>query len=560
MDNYPVNFTNLMKAGKLIVLVIILGIILVGCGQKEPEPQLPYPPRVAEREGGLFRFQLTGDPNNLDPVKFDFQDSSARQLMFLLYDGLVEYHPDTLEIIPSLAEEWQVSEDGRIYTFSIKSGIKFHNGKEVTAEVFKQSWERLLNPQREYPNSFLLQNIAGAQERLAGRAQEVRGIKIIDPYTLQVELLEPNSAFLAIVGHPATFPIDVEMADKAGQTYGTDTGLVVGTGPFRLVEWQQNKQLTLEKNPGYFGYVPYIERLEMPIIQDNEEALALLEAGKLHYLQEIPVGRLNYVQSNPEMAGLLIKEPFLASYYYAFNTHEPPFDNVKIRQALNYAIDREAIIEHLWEGLGQPLGGVVPIGFDDYSYPNNGYTYNPTMAKKLLEDTGYPLGFGLPDVVLSYNSSSGHQVIARAVQQQLAQIGIKVVLEELTWEDLMDKIRQGEGNIFRLGWLADYPDVDNFLYNSFYSEAVNKGNLLRYSNNLADELLLKARAEQDQTKRLELYALTESYLISDAPMLWLFSYEKAAMQGDFVKGLKLNSLGVVPLEQVWIERIEMGED
>ncbi|MBS4025638.1 MAG: peptide ABC transporter substrate-binding protein [Clostridia bacterium] len=548
------NSMRIKRAVIMIIISAILTVFLGGCGKKEPEQTQAYPPRVAEREGGIFRFQLANDPSSLDPARFDFQDSSSRQLMYLLYDGLVDFHSQTMEVIPSLSSNWQISEDGKTYRFYLQEGIKFHNGKEVTAEVFKESWERLLSPGKKYANSFLLQGIVGAKDLQAGKAEEAKGIKVIAPYTLQVELEEPNSAFLSILGHPATFPVDLSVAEKAGDKYGSDKALVVGTGPFRIVEWQRNKQLTLEQNPGYFGHISYIERLEMPIVKDSEEALIMLEAGKLHFIQEIPAGKMSYVDNNPELADLIVKEPFLATYYYAFNLTEPPFDNVKIRQALNYAINRELIIEYLWEGLGEPLGGIVPVGFNQYGYPKNGYTYNLAVAKKLLEDTGHPLGFGIPDVVLTYNSSAGHRAIARAVQQQLAQIGIKAILEEVSWEELLTKMQQGDGNIFRMGWIADYPHVDNFLYNSFYSGAINKGNIMNYTNNLVDDLLKQARAERDIAKSMELYSLAESYLIADAPMLWLFSYQKGAMQGDYVRGLKLNALGVVPLEQVWIEK------
>jgi peptide/nickel transport system substrate-binding protein/oligopeptide transport system substrate-binding protein len=537
----------------IMALAVIVAIALGGCGKKDPKEAQFYPPRVAEREGGVFKFQLANDPGSLDPARFDFQNISSRQLMYLLYDGLVDYHPETMEVIPSLAYNWQVSEDGKTYQFYLREGIKFHNGMEVTAEVFKKSWERLFSPGKKYTNSFMLQSIVGAKELQAGRAREAKGIKVITPYTLQVELEEPNNAFLSILGHPATFPVDLVVVEKTGDKYGSDKAAVVGTGPYRLVEWQKNKQLTLEKNPEYFGHNSYIERLEMPIIKNSEEALIMLEAGKLHFIQEIPIGKMGYVNSKPELAGLVVKAPFLATYYYAFNLTAPPFDNVKIRQALNYAIDRELIIEYLWEGLGKPLGGIVPAGFGNYSYPKNSYTYNLTMAKKLLEDTGHPLGFGIPDILLTYNSSAGHRAIARAVQQQLAQIGIKVILEEVSWEELLAKMQRGDGNIFRVGWIADYPHVDNFLYNSFHSGAVNKGNILNYANNLVDDLLKQARQEKDLAKSMELYSLAESYLIADAPMLWLFSYQKGAMQGDYVQGLMLNALGVVPVEQVWLE-------
>ncbi|MDW7675392.1 MAG: peptide ABC transporter substrate-binding protein [Bacillota bacterium] len=543
-----------LKIKVILLIMLIIGVVVIGgCGKNESLESQPLPVRVHEREGGVFRFQLSNDPVSLDPVSFDYQDPAARQLMYLLYDGLIEYHPDTMEPIANLATSWEISNDGKTYTFNIKEGVLFHNGKEVTAEVLKESWERLLNPAKNYPNSFLLQNIVGAEDLLSGRTKEASGIVVLSDYRLQVELETPNSNFLSILGHPATFPVNMSVIEKVGDSYGSSKELVIGTGPFQMVEWEKNKMITLEKNNNYYGHEPYIERLEMPIIKDNEEALVLLEGGKLHFINDIPFGKMNYVRNHPQLAELVIEAPFLASYYYGLNINKPPLNNVKLRQALNYAIDREVILQHLWEGIGQPLGGVVPPGFGNYKYPNNVYNYNLTNAKKLLEDIGYPMGFGLPDLVLTYNTSAGHKTIAEAIQQQLAQIGIKVILEEVSWEELMTNMQEGTGDMFRLGWIADYPDVDSFLFPSFHTQTIDKGNFLSYSNNLVDDLLLQARAESNYEKRMELYSLAESYLIADAPMLWLFSYEQVAMKGDYVEGLKINSLGVVPLEFVWLE-------
>lgn len=530
-------------------------LVINGCSFKREDPEPDYSPRIINREGGVFKFQLVNDPLDLDPATFNFQSTDARQLMFLLYRGLVDYDPETMKPIPAIADSWEISEDGLIYTFILNKEVKFHNGKEVTAEALKQSWERLLRADKKYVNSFVLENVVGAKEKLAGQAQEVSGVRVLDNYRLEVELKTPNSSFLSLLGHPATFPVDIEEVETAGDKYGKHNGGVIGTGPFQMVEWQQGKQLVLEKNDDYFGHEAYIERLEMPIIPDNEEALVLLEAGKLHFIQEVPLGKLSYVENNEQLSPLIIKSPLLASYYYSFNINKPPLDNEKIRQALNYAVDREMLIEHLWEGIGTPLGGAVPEGFAKYNYPTNRYTHNTSMAQKLLEDAGYPMGFGLPDLVLTYNDVAGHGIIAQAIQQQLAQIGVKVVLEEVTWEKLLDKMKKQDGDMFRSGWLADYPDVDSFLYSSFYSEAVEKGNYLKYSNSMVDDLLMQGRSQLNSEKRQDTYALAESYIIDDAPKLWLFSYEKIVMRGDYVQGLTIDSLGVAQLEQVWIEQI-----
>ena len=549
-------FSKIKSKYKLAILLIIIftATIWTGCIGKKERVETPPPiERVEEREGGLFRFQLTSDPGNLDPAAFNFQNQSAKQLMYLLYRGLVAYHHESLEIVPSIANKWSVSEDGLIYTFYLNEGIIFHNGNPINAQTFKDSWERILAPGKNFSNRFVFMDIVGAGDKLNGRVQETVGIRVLDELTLQVQLATPNSAFLSMMAHPSTFPVDTELVNRAGDSFGQTASSIIGAGPFKMVEWHKNKELVLEKNENYFGYEPYIQRLEMPIIPDSEEALVLLEAGKLHYIQEVPIGRLAQIRNDQQLSPLLIETPFLASYYYSFNIHKPPLDNVKIRQALNFAVDRELIIEHLWENLGTPLGGVVPQGFANYPYPKNAYTFNLPMAKKLLEDAGYPLGFGLPDLVLTYNDTPGHRAIAKAVQQQLAQVGVRVVLEEVSWEQLIKNMQNLQGDIFRLGWIADYPDVDSFLYNQFSTQAIGKGNYLKYSNSLVDELLTQARRELNLQKRNELYALAESYLIADAPMLWLFGYDKAVMRGDYVKGLHVNQLGVVNLELVWLE-------
>ncbi|MGF7186211.1 peptide/nickel transport system substrate-binding protein/oligopeptide transport system substrate-binding protein [Desulfitispora alkaliphila] len=538
--------SNLMH---LICIIGLIGILLSGCfGQSEQEGEQTRP---MEREGGVFRYHLQSNPVTLDPAKYSQQDASGRQVIHQIYDGLVAYHPETLEVVPAIAEKWNINEDRTVYNFTLKEGVKLHNDKEVTAEIVKASWERLLSSSGDNMNSYLLENIVGADEKKAGRIDYVTGIRVISDYQLEVELKSPNSAFLKALGHPATFPMDIE----------NEGDIPVGAGPFRLVEWQDNKQIVLEKYPDYYGQEPYLDRVEMPIINDLEEALVELEAGRLHYLQEVPLGRVDEVRKHYQLRELIIETDFLATYYLGINLNKEPFDQPGLRQVLNYAIDRELIIEHLKEGVASPLGRVLPPGLTRYARDlRNEYEYKPDEAKRMLDELGYPAGFGLPEISISFNDTGGHGVIAQAVQQQLAQIGITSVLDPMEWEDLVDGAKGRELDVFRMGWLADYPDPDNFLYSNFHSSMAGSGNFTGYSNEEVDNLLDMARTELNQDKRADLYNKAEQKIVAEAPMIWLFSYRSLSMRGDYVHGLEVTPMGTIPLENVWISFDDPDDD
>lgn len=467
-----------------------------------------------------------------------------------LYDGLICYNPETLKPEPNLAKSWQISPDGKVYQFELRQGIKFHNGREVTAADVKYSWERILDPATRADSAFLLLPIQGAREVIEGKAKQVSGITVIDDYHLQVVLEQPDASFISRLGQPPFFIVDRNVTEKEGKEYGTSNGSVVGTGPFKVKEWVSGERVVIERNPAYFGPKANLNEVQFIFLKNARDGLTLFQQGQLDILDQVPMDQVKHIFSDPAMAKLLVRRPLLSTYYIGFNVQYEPFNNLKLRQAVAYAINRQAIVDEILGGTGTPLYGLLPsVFFESKQEPR--YPYDPEMATKLLAEAGYPQGKGLPLITFSYNAGPGHEAIAVMLKKQLAQVGIKVRLRSVTWNYYQTALAGGECQFFRVGWLADYPDPDDLFYSNFHSNQIGSSNYCLYRNPQVDSLLEGARREtKDLAKRLTIYRQVEQLIIEDVPLIGLFSWDALKLVGPDVRGLKVTSLNTVPLNKV----------
>lgn len=536
------------KDYKKVVLGLLcfaaVSLFLAGCGGAKTARQPDFSQPVS---GGTLKYSLLDDPVSLDPAKFN--DELSINVGKEIFDGLVDFDYRTKKIVAVHAETWDV-QNNQIYTFHLRKGTRFQNGREVTAQDFKYSFERLLDPKTAAHAAWILESVRGAQDRLSGKAKETEGIKVIDDYTLQITLVKPYNGFLFRLTHPGASVVDRQTVAAAGERFaaiGAKPEEVVGSGPFKLVQWQPKSSIRLVRNNEYFGRKAYLEGIEFKIIADETTTLNEFRAGNLDLTDRIPPGQKSLVEQ--EFAGQSVTANIWGMEFYGFNLAKPPFkDNVKLRQALNYAIDREGIIKAVLEGKGIPAKTVLPPAVPEHDGALQGYSYDPAKAAGLLAQAGYPGGQGLPELEISYNIRETNQKIAEAVQAQWKQIGFKTKLKPLPLPDFQKEVVQGNFTIFKLGWAADYPEPDSILNPLFSS---TPGNLMSYANPEVDTLLDKAQAASEQD-RIALYREAERKITDDAPVVWLFHPEKFYLKGQKVQGFETNLMGQIVFDEIWI--------
>ncbi len=484
-------------------------------------------------EGRPFRFGLVGQAKTVDPALVE--NHVEKILASTMYESLVRWDDQTQSLKPCLASNWGYSKDSKSIIFMIKTDVTFHNGRRMQALDVKRSWERSLKALGSPATTSLFATVVGAKEFIKGTTQEITGIKVVDRHTIQVNLTQPDSAFVYKVTHPAFWVVDTK--DRIE--------IPPGTGPFKLGAFQPDNNLTVKGYRYYHGLRPALSQIQFTCYKDENQGLAAFRAGNLDALDSVP---------RSEVAGLLeaksgeclIKSPLMGFYAYAMNINKPPFNQANFRRAMNYCIDRDLLIKNVMGGVGQPAKGIIPIAVPGYNRSLQGYMLDSENAIELLSDTDYFKNVKLPAIKLIYNSDQGHARIALALKTQLETMQIVVQPTSLSWEDYVKKMTSMQLDFFRFGWDADYPDADNFLYPLFHSSQIGITNLTGYKNTQVDRILEAARAEtQSNTERLKLLRRAEQIILDDAPMLWLIQKETACLVGPEVEGFKLDGLRMI---------------
>jgi len=517
----------------LIVVAALVGTVFIGC-------------KKDEKLGGTFRIYIH-EPVSLDPP--NSYESEGIQVIRQVFDGLVKYDPETLETIPAVAESWDVSDDGLIYTFHLRKGVKFHSGREVVADDFVYSWSRLTLKDTASYLAYHAEPIVGYDECQEGTADTLSGVKALDDYTLQVTLKYPYGDFIKTLGHVCFFPVAKEDIEKWGDEYADH---INGNGAFKFVEWVHDQYVTLERNGDYWGEKAHLDNVKYVIFADENTAFLEFKAGNLEYTA-IPQGKVESTRDDPKLKDNAIIKPILAIYYFAMNVKNPPFaDNLALREAVNYGIDRQNICDVINEGVSVPATGFVPPGIPGYEADMMEYTYDPEEAKEKLAEAGYPDGEGLDPIQFGINVGSGHEMIAEAMQADLKEIGIEIEIVPMEWGTALEAFKNGEISFFRLGWLADYPIQDNFLFPLFYSESAD--NYSGYSNPEVDKMLLEARKIADEEERQAKYREVEKTILKDSAFALVYFYGARRIVQPYVKGFYLSNMEEYDLSKVWLEK------
>lgn len=518
-----------------ILALVILTLALAAAGAVFMQKAL-YTSSLSTRP---FNLGLSETVEKLEPAHI--QNHSQRLVASATYEGLVYYDESRQSVQPRLARSWKYSPDGKTITIQLRKDVKFSNGKKLTAQDVKASFEYNIVNSQDWNNTCLYLPIAGSKEKINGKAMEITGIQVLDNHSLRITLIQPHAAFIASLSNPIFWVMDLE------------SGLTppAGTGPYMLKE-KSSASLQFLRNDHYYRGRPHLSALNVTIYSDDDTAFKAYKEGKLDLLDNIPPAEMANIRQSKDYKGLLIEKPVLEIYCLGFNMHRDPYvHSYLLRRALNYAIDREHIIKQLSGDGYLPSKGPVPAGLEALNEDIPGYRYDANKARQLLAEAGYLDGKGLPILTLTYNDDSGHAIVAGEVARQLAEFGIRVQTQQQGWDYYKKQINSRALSFFRLSWAADYPNADNYLYSLFHSSQIGMTNFCGYQNPQVDKILNNSRQQyKDPQTRLQLLRRAEAMIIDDAPCLWLFQKKAQKLVSKDVRNLKLDCMEMIDWYQV----------
>ena len=441
-----------------------------------------------------------------------------------IYDRLVDIEvkeDGSSEIVPSLAESWEISGDALTYTFHLRQGVKFHNGEELTADDVEYSFTRQLSVEGAVNTDFLAQ-IKGASQLLEGTADQLEGFETVDDYTFTITLSEPYAGFLACLSTPGCSIYNREATEAAGDQFGLDPSVTVGTGPFRLTDWTINDQLVLTRYEDYWKGPSELPGVVIRIVPDTETQRMMFESGELDVvdLDYLPDAVDDFTTRYPDQ---IVSGPRVGTTYFTMNQNIEPFQDVRVRKAVQMAIDRQAILDALYGGRGQVENGIYPHGLYGFNSSLPEITYDPEEAKALLAEAGYANGFEMQIAADSSASDATNQAL-EIIQAQLGEIGIQAEIQNMDESTWLATRNSGEMGSFMSTWTADYNDPDNFIYTFFGTPENTKLRSLNYSDTEVMERVQKARTIVDADERIAEYqALEEKIVTEDAAWVPMYS-------------------------------------
>jgi len=572
---------------KLIYLFIGAAVLLLSCGEDQNDSVIEK--RVAKGEvsyGGVFKINETEDFKTLYPLSVTL--ALEQRIINQIYEGLVKLDQNDLSILPALAEKWDINEDATSYTFHLRKGIYFHDnncfdggkGREVTANDFKYCFDKLCIGDASNKMYWLFEErVQGAKEYHQSIINKnpleggVSGVKVIDNYTLQIDLNYSFAGFLNIISHSACTVYPKEAID----TYKSDMRTnCIGTGPFKLKKIKESETVILERNPFYWdvdeygNQLPYLDGIKISFNKEKKAELLNFKKGNLDMVFRLPlemidnvVGELEDAKKGGNRPYIMQVEPALSVYYLGFQHQREPFNNIDVRKAFNYAIDREAIVTYTLQGEGRPaLHGIIPP-FKGYDYENvKGYEFSVKKAKEHMRKAGFPNGKGFPEITFQINSGGGGRnvQISEVVQKMLSEnLGITINIQQVPLGQQRLNIESGRAFFWKAGWNADYPDPESFLNllnGDNVPEDLSKSayiNSMRYKNEKFDSLYNTALREVSDLKRFELYRQADQQASDDAAIMPIFYDENTRLLQVYVKNFPSNAMEHRDMTRVYFD-------
>lgn len=494
-------------------LVVAMALV-VGCTKKKAaEPELPYGLSFKD----TLRINIMQEPPSLDWAKST--DTTSGLIAINMMDGLLEYDFKNGEIglKGALATDWKSEKESKRWIFTLKKGVKWTDGVEFTGQHLVDGWERLLNPNTASQYSYFLFNVKNARKYNQGKLKDFSKVGVkVDDDKLIVDLEESQSYFPYLLTHQSTFPARVDVVKKHGDKW-TEPENIQTLGAYRLKMWKHDTAIIMERNEEYHGQKGEIKNILAYMINENSTALNMFDSNQvdsLHTLPSTEIGRLREREEYKE-AGIL------GIYYYGFNVNKAPMDNVLVRKAINHAIDRTAITKMLAGGQ-KPISGWLPPGMYGYK-ETGGLHFDVAKANELLDKAGYKDRSKFPKLKIGFNTNEDHQRVAENVQAQLKMhLKIDVELENSEWKVFLGKVKSDPPHIFRMGWVADYPDPENFL-GLLTSESENNYTGWKFPE--FDKLIQKALKMATQAERAKIYQEAQTLLTeAQAPVFPIYSY------------------------------------
>ena len=519
------------KLSLILAAALTAGLALTGCGGSKTSDTTENTAgaeseTAAEVKGvdvdttGYLVAALNADIQTADVQK----TSKDYEVPFNIFDRLVDVEVDAdgnSKIVPSLAENWDISDDGLEYTFHLRQGVKFHNGNDFTAEDVAYTFHRMLTVEGGVNTEFIDQ-IKGADELLAGETDTLEGVEVVDDYTIKVTLKEPFAGFLASISSPGVSIYDSEATEAAGDQFGMDPAVTVGTGPFEFSSWSFNNQLVLTRNEDYWKGASKLPGVVIKIIPDTETQSMMFENGELDILDlDYAADSVDrFTETYPDQ---IVQGPRVGIVYFTMNFNKEPFQDVRVRKAVQMSIDRQAILDALYGGRGQVEQGIFPHGLIGFNPDQEEIKYDPEAAKALLAEAGYADGFDM-EIAADSSASDTMTMALEIVSDQLAEVGIRAEIknyDESTW---LETRKSGELGSFMSTWSADYNDPDNFIYTFFGNEEKTRIRSINYPDTEVMERVAKARTIVNENERLAEYkALEEKIIHEDAAWVPMFS-------------------------------------
>ncbi|MBI3770045.1 MAG: ABC transporter substrate-binding protein [Deltaproteobacteria bacterium] len=521
------------------VLALLVLALTVGCERD----RLDWPARApGERRGGVLRLAAPEDVPTLDPaLGYDTRSWFFEQHLF---ETLVAYDERAV-LVPGLAERWEVSPDARRYRFTLRRDLVFSDGTPLTATDVVGSLERVLDPRTRSQGAEYFRGIVGAEEFVRGEASHVVGLRAPDARAVDIELAASDPLFLHKLALLFAAVVPAERARRLGDDFTTQP---LGSGPFVLREWRRGERIVLARNPRYRDPErPYLDGIVQQLGVNPELSWLMFESGELD-VTGIPPADFPAVMRDPEQAALTIHATALETMFVGLNCEMPPLDDPRVRQALNYAVNKADVIA-LLNGRGVEARGIVPPNMPGYRVELAGYPFDREKARALLAEAGFAAGFATE---IWTQGTDTDLKIAQKLQQDFAKVGVQLAIKSVAWASFLDAIRQPKTvPVLDLGWSADFPDPSNFLDVLFHSGGAN--NHAFYADPAVDRLLEEARTVLDETARFGLDAEAERLIVAAAPLIFLYHPITYVMHDRRVHGYAIHPFLPARVTDVWLD-------
>lgn len=545
------------KIALLLALVLVFSVFATGCGASDKDSNNrgsnettdnsnsatndKDADKQADSADGEIVVCVGPEPDTIDPALNSAVDGAT--LLIHAFEGLMSLDENGVPV-EAQAESYTISDDGLTYTFKLRDGLKWSDGKPVVAEDYVYAWNRAVDPETAADYSYMFDVIEGYEE---GKLN----VEAPDDKTIVVKLKAITPYFLELCAFPTYFPVRKDIVEAEPDAWATKPETYIGNGPYIMKEWVHDSHILFEKNPNYWNADAIIpETIKFLLMSDDNAILAAFENGDILLADSMPNDEIDAWKDREEF----IIQPQLGTYYISFNTQREPLNDPRVRKALTLAIDREYICTQIGKAGQQPAGAFVPTGLSDadptkefrevggdyYDPSAEAYEANLEEAKKLLAEAGYPNGEGFPTLEYLYNEGSGHQQIAEAIQSMWKEIGVNIELASQEWNTFLNTRKNGEYDIARNGWLGDYNDPISFL-DMWTTDSGN--NDAQWSNKEYDELIAKIKSSSDREERMKLMHEAEDILFEEYVLAPVYYYVDIYLKSPKLEGFYASPLG-----------------